>query len=89
MRYWDVMKSLFCLSSDIDECSIRWIRRMCGLNKHCVNTSGSYMCICNVGYKDEGNGSCVGKYEFTCCTDTYVTGAGKQVYVHKIHLFIL
>ena len=45
--------------SDVDECSTT--RRPCGVNKHCVNTPGSYKCSCNSGYKEARNGNCEGK----------------------------
>ena len=55
-------------SSDIDECSIRSIRKTCGANKHCVNTLGSYTCKCNRGYKQKRNGTCKGSYLFGVAT---------------------
>ena len=44
-------------SSDINECSIR---NICGAYKKCINTRGSYTCICKSGYKEIRNGTCEG-----------------------------
>lgn len=46
--------------SDIDEC--RTIPDLCK-NGLCINTLGSYRCVCNKGYKADKSGTqCVGKY---------------------------
>ena len=43
---------------DIDECSESV---MCSINANCLNTEGSFMCLCKDGF--EGNGFvCEGKY---------------------------
>lgn len=47
--------------SDIDECKA--IPDLCR-NGICVNTLGSYRCICNKGYKtDNGGTTCMGNFE--------------------------
>lgn len=51
------------LLSDIDEC--RTIPGLCN-NGLCINTLGSYRCVCNKGYKADKSGTqCVGKYSST------------------------
>lgn len=46
---------------DIDEC--KTIPGLCE-NGMCINTMGSYRCICNKGYKADKSGSnCVGEYD--------------------------
>ena len=44
--------------SDINECSTA---NICGTNKRCTNTPGSYLCTCNLGYREGRNGQCQGK----------------------------
>ena len=46
-------------SSDINECSTV---NICGANKQCTNTPGSYTCTCNPGYREGRNGNCQGIY---------------------------
>ena len=41
---------------DINECKIN--RHICGPNAMCQNTSGSFKCICDVGYKHTKNNIC-------------------------------
>ena len=56
MRY----HSIKCfISSDVNECSTP---NICGVNKQCVNTAGSYTCRCNSGYKERRNGNCEGSH---------------------------
>ena len=42
-----------CKLTDIDECS-EPSTVMCSSNANCVNTEGSFMCVCKDGF--EGNG---------------------------------
>jgi len=57
--------------SDIDEC--KTLPDLCR-NGQCVNTMGSYRCLCNKGFKaDASNTRCVGKY---------------KIHTHKIVIFI-
>ena len=45
------------LSTDLDEC----ISSPCYINATCVNTKGSFKCVCNPGYT--GNGfECDGRF---------------------------
>lgn len=46
-------------SEDVLECANTTI---CGSNAHCSETNGSYICNCDVGYKKDAFGSCVGKF---------------------------
>ncbi|EGG14169.1 hypothetical protein DFA_11938 [Cavenderia fasciculata] len=41
-------------SQDVDECKQSDLNP-CQLNSHCVNTLGSYQCVCNQGYKQNSN----------------------------------
>lgn len=51
--------SLFLLSLDIDECIVNGV--MCR-NGRCVNTEGSFQCICNAGFELTPDGkNCIGK----------------------------
>ena len=46
------------ISLDVDECEEGLAP--CDANGHCMNTKGSYLCLCNPGY--EGNGTtCAGR----------------------------
>ena len=49
---------LIYFSSDIDECAIH--EHLCGKNRNCMNTNGSYDCICDDGYQEIDN-ICQGK----------------------------
>ncbi|KAJ6653644.1 hypothetical protein lerEdw1_009020 [Lerista edwardsae] len=51
--------SLTALSTDIDECAEG--RHYCRENTMCVNTPGSFMCICKTGYIRIDDYSCTGK----------------------------
>lgn len=47
------------LSTDIDECAEG--KHYCRENTMCVNTPGSFMCICKTGYIRIDDYSCTGK----------------------------
>ena len=49
-----------CIFSDIDECSID--NGNCEPPTFCVNTPGTYSCICPLGFAS-ADGTCVGKYK--------------------------
>lgn len=52
------MISFVSLVLDIDECAT--MPDLCR-NGKCINTLGSYRCICNRGYKSDGSGLfCIG-----------------------------
>ena len=59
------MGSEMCIRDrDIDECSIS---TPCDTNAQCLNTPGSYSCLCNAGYA--GNGThCTGSNTFGLLT---------------------
>ena len=44
---------------DIDECADSGIDMQCDSNTVCVNTPGSYNCVCNLGYTGNGT-TCTG-----------------------------
>lgn len=46
-------------TEDVLECANTTI---CGSNARCSETNGSYICNCDVGYKKDAFGSCVGKF---------------------------
>lgn len=50
---------LFALFTDIDECAEG--RHYCRENTMCVNTPGSFMCVCKTGYIRIDDYSCTGK----------------------------
>lgn len=50
---------LFTLLTDIDECAEG--RHYCRENTMCVNTPGSFMCVCKTGYIRIDDYSCTGK----------------------------
>lgn len=52
-----------CVAADIDECVDT--AHDCDVNAECVNTPGSFDCICNSGHTGDGL-LCSG----TACTDT-------------------
>lgn len=46
--------------SDIDECRLH--SNLCE-NGRCMNTMGSYRCVCNNGFKPDTSGTqCIGEY---------------------------
>lgn len=66
--------------SDIDEC--RTIPDLCK-NGLCINTLGSYRCVCNKGYKADKTGTqCVGKYS------TSLVHREKNIISNEIYIFI-
>ena len=46
------------IASDINECNTG--QHECDVNARCLNTDGSYTCLCNGGYDGDGF-SCTGK----------------------------
>ena len=46
-------------SVDVNECSVN--ANICGSNGSCVNTAGSYECLCDKGYAIYHN-VCMGEY---------------------------
>ena len=52
------------LHADIDECSENGITAICPEGSRCINTNGSYTCVCNEGYfhlRTENLNECEGK----------------------------
>lgn len=70
---------LFCfLALDIDECIQNGV--LCK-NGRCVNTDGSFQCICNAGFELTTDGkNCVGKI-----SSSYVSGIGLPILEIVLH----
>ena len=34
---------------------------ICHENAECINTEGSFMCVCNLGFTGDGVNNCIGK----------------------------
>ena len=68
------------MPTDIDECA-----SMPGAceNGRCLNTMGSYRCVCNKGYKTDPSGKrCIGKFVYRCvCRGGGGERAGGHVFV--------
>ena len=47
--------------TDIDECAVD--SPVCGANADCINTDGSFSCVCGAGFAGDG---------FTCTPITYI-----------------
>ena len=48
-----------CNSTDVNECALGLFS--CNQNANCMNTDGSYMCICKPGCVGDGRTTCNGK----------------------------
>ena len=48
-----------CLTADVDECSSPESNQ-CDPNALCINTAGSYVCLCKKGFSGDGR-NCTGK----------------------------
>lgn len=53
--------SVAILNQTIDICKHH--ANLC-LNGRCIPTVSSYRCECNMGYKQDANGDCIGKFTF-------------------------
>ena len=49
---------MLILLTDTDECIAN--TGICGADKVCINTEGSYLCQCKIGYRQLSNGNCQG-----------------------------
>ena len=61
-----VVLNAICYFPDIDECAPEYepeIQPICHQNADCVNTAGSYICICKDGFFKEAS-SCYGRLYF-------------------------
>ena len=56
---------LFC-STDIDECQLG--SDSCAKNADCLDTEGSYMCTCSIGFTGDGLSNCDSELLITICT---------------------
>ena len=55
---FDAKLLIFCLSIDVNEC----IKDTHLCHHNCINTVGSYLCDCDMGFKLESDGlTCTGK----------------------------
>ena len=50
--YLQLYDFTFCLV-DVDECKVK--PKQCGSNGMCVNTAGSYFCLCKHGFAAKGS----------------------------------
>lgn len=57
-QIWLVRCILFCCL-DVNECANGEAK--CGSNMHCENTVGSYRCLCERGFRNVNETTCVGK----------------------------
>ena len=58
--------------TDIDECKLASLNNtdLCSGVMQCVNTEGSYQCLCPYGFTNT-NGSCLSKYNFTLMSSCF------------------
>ena len=57
---------MFFLLSDIDECDNN---ELCASNEECINSQGSFECVCQTGYVQNVAGNCSKCYiEIKVCT---------------------
>lgn len=54
---------------DIDEC-LQIPPPSCGFMSECVNTNGSFICVCDPGYQRLADGSCAGRSSIYCLGQT-------------------
>ena len=47
------------INLDISECLTMYYD--CGDHAECINTNGSFLCVCHPGFKSDGNNGCKGK----------------------------
>lgn len=57
---------IWCVCADIDECAEG--RHYCRENTQCVNTAGSFMCICHTGFIRIDDYSCTGEKQLQSIT---------------------
>ena len=50
------MFDVFFILIDIDECDIGYVD--CAINSTCLNTEGSFKCVCNIGFRGDGSSCC-------------------------------
>ena len=58
--------------SDIDECFEEDHNCLSEDYRKCNNTVGGFECVCDNGYEENSNGTCVGKYGHSGLTQSYV-----------------
>jgi len=67
------LSSLVCYDADIDECTTHIVG--CGSKKNCINTEGSFKCVCKPGFTTGVAEQCTGQF----ATLLIVT----QLYMHR------
>ena len=55
------MDSITCIVSDVDECAEGTHNCSSELKRECQNTNGSFDCVCDSGYSENGIGLCDGE----------------------------
>ena len=56
------MINILFFASDTDECNMNTTEQLCSENAFCINTIGSYLCRCNVGFEGNGFSLCQGNF---------------------------
>ena len=67
---FDIFTCMYINVADLDECNTN--THNCDVNADCVNTVGSYSCMCKAGYTGDGQ-TCNGKKQLNTRTDNNLT----------------
>ncbi len=70
-----------CVSADVDECNFEESCRR-ELGNVCVNTDGSYACVCQAGFREHG-AACVGTSLSVIGALTWLSKAALESHQHE------